>query len=159
MINQWLEELERELQDILEEDRLEILSSYKEQVNEMKELDIDEEEILSRLGWPKKVAQEVKQSLDYTESRFPADKDDSKVEKPKSNEKGFKKGISICAIIASLCVSILFFMTSFRFIIGSIFLMSFSIGLAIAVLGVTLILFNIGVASLYTDYLIYKRLN
>lgn len=50
MINQWLEELERELQDILEEDRLEILSSYKEQVNEMKELDIDEEEILSRLG-------------------------------------------------------------------------------------------------------------
>lgn len=71
MINQWLEELERELQDILEEDRLEILSSYKEQVNEMKELDIDEEEILSRLGWPKKVAQEVKQSLDYTESRFP----------------------------------------------------------------------------------------
>ena len=85
MINQWLEELERELQDILEEDRLEILSSYKEQVNEMKELDIDEEEILSRLGWPKKVAQEVKQSLDYTESRFPADKDDSKVEKPKSN--------------------------------------------------------------------------
>ena len=48
MINQWLEELERELQDILEEDRLEILSSYKEQVNEMKELDIDEEEILSR---------------------------------------------------------------------------------------------------------------
>ena len=49
MINQWLEELERELQDILEEDRLEILSSYKEQVNEMKELDIDEEEILSRL--------------------------------------------------------------------------------------------------------------
>ena len=46
MINQWLEELERELQDILEEDRLEILSSYKEQVNEMKELDIDEEEIL-----------------------------------------------------------------------------------------------------------------
>ncbi len=50
-------------------------------------------------------------------------------------------------------------MTSFRFIIGSIFLMSFSIGLAIAVLGVTLILFNIGVASLYTGYLIYKRLN
>lgn len=48
--NQWLEELHRELQGISEEDRTEILDSYKEQINEMKQLNIKEEQILSKLG-------------------------------------------------------------------------------------------------------------
>ena len=50
IFNQWLEELNRELEGISEEDRTEILDSYKEQINEMKQLNIKEEQILSKLG-------------------------------------------------------------------------------------------------------------
>ena len=63
VLNQWLEELYQELQGISEDDRKDILESYEEQINEMIDLKINEREILSKLGSPKKVAQEIKHHL------------------------------------------------------------------------------------------------
>ena len=54
------------LQGISEDDRKDILESYEEQINEMIDLKINEREILSKLGSPKKVAQEIKQSFTDT---------------------------------------------------------------------------------------------
>ena len=68
ILNQWLEELYQELQGISEDDRQDILESYEEQINEMIELNVNEHEILSKLGSPKKVAQEIKQSFTETET-------------------------------------------------------------------------------------------
>ena len=68
VLNQWLEELYQELQGISEDDRKDILESYEEQINEMIDLKINEREILSKLGSPKKVAQEIKQSFTDTET-------------------------------------------------------------------------------------------
>ena len=68
ILNQWLEELYQELQGISEDDRQDIVESYEEQINEMIELNVNEHEILSKLGSPKKVAQEIKQSFTDTDT-------------------------------------------------------------------------------------------
>lgn len=63
VLNQWLEELYQELQGISEDDRKDILESYEEQINEMIDLKINEREILSKLGSPKKLHRRLNNHL------------------------------------------------------------------------------------------------
>ena len=65
----WIEALERELRQLPEEDRLDIILNYKEQITVMLDEGKSEDEILERLGSPKEVAKEAKQALGY-ESKF-----------------------------------------------------------------------------------------
>lgn len=65
----WIDALERELIQLPEEDRLDIVLNYKEQITAMLNEGKSENEILERLGLPKEVAKEAKQALGY-ESKF-----------------------------------------------------------------------------------------
>ncbi len=65
----WIEALERELRSLPEDDRLDIILNYKEQITVMLAEGKSEDEILKRLGSPKEVARETKQALGY-ESKF-----------------------------------------------------------------------------------------
>ena len=132
VLNQWLEELYQELQGISEDDRKDILESYEEQINEMIDLKINEREILSKLGSPKKVAQEIKQSFTDTETGSAQNKQ---------------------------IVSLFFLITALRLIIGGFLLFQLSAGLMIAILGLGLLFLNIGIASIYIGYLGYKRIS
>ena len=95
VLNQWLEELYQELQGISEDDRKDILESYEEQINEMIDLKINEREILSKLGSPKKVAQEIKQSFTDTETVSAQNKQIVFNIREKTNDDVIKKAIFI----------------------------------------------------------------
>ena len=100
IFNQWLQELSQELKGISEDDRADILESYKEQINEMMVLELTEEEILSKLGSPKKVAQEVRESLDYVEIPIEI-KDESVKVTLKSNHDYVRQIVKVILLIIS----------------------------------------------------------
>ena len=102
VLNQWLEELYQELQGISEDDRKDILESYEEQINEMIDLKINEREILSKLGSPKKVAQEIKQSFTDTETVSAQNKQIVINIREKTNDDVIKKAIFIFNYCSSL---------------------------------------------------------
>lgn len=158
IFNQWLQELCQELEGISEDDRADILASYKEQINEMMALEVTEEEILSKLGSPKKVAQEVRQSLDYVEVPLETKKESVKVIL-KSNHDYIRQIVKVILFVACLIVTVSFFMTSIRFIIGGLLLLSLSIGFTIASFGLALLFLNLAIASIYVGYLVNKRFN
>ncbi len=175
IFNQWLRELTQELQDISEDDRADILDSYEEQINEMIELNVNEEEILFKLGSPKKVAQEVRESLNYTHESLEfkdsspevrqSSKDESLKSKDflsevrrKSNGDVMRQIVKICLLVLSLLVVLSLLMLSIRLIIGGIFLSSVSMGLVIAMTSLAFLFFNAGLTLIYISYLGYKRL-
>ena len=159
VLNQWLEELYQELQGISEDDRKDILESYEEQINEMIDLKINEREILSKLGSPKKVAQEIKQSFTDTETVSAQNKQIVFNIREKTNDDVIKKAIFIVVCIISLFVSLFFLITALRLIIGGFLLFQLSAGLMIAILGLGLLFLNIGISSIYIGYLGYKRIS
>ncbi len=159
VLNQWLEELCQELQGISEEDRKDILESYEEQINEMINLKVNEREILSKLGSPKKVAQEIKQSFTDTDTASTLKKQIVFNVEEKANNDMIKKVIFIVVCIISLFVSLFSLITTLRLIIGGILLSQLSAGLMIAILGLGVLFFNIGIASIYIGYLGYKRIS
>ena len=108
VLNQWLEELYQELQGISEDDRKDILESYEEQINEMIDLKINEREILSKLGSPKKVAQEIKQSFTDTETVSAQNKQIVFNIREKTNDDVIKKAIYCCLHYLIVCLTILF---------------------------------------------------
>lgn len=65
----WLEALKKELKQLPEDDREDILDNYREQISQMLAEGSTEDEILQRLGSPKDVAKEAKLALGY-ESKF-----------------------------------------------------------------------------------------
>lgn len=158
IFNQWLQELSQELKGISEDDRADILESYKEQINEMIALEVTEEEILSKLGSPKKVAQEVKESLDYVEVPLETKKESVEVTL-KSNRDYIRQIVKVILLIACLFVTVPFFMTSIRFIMGGLFISSLSIGFTIASFGLALLFLNLAIASIYIGYIVCKRFN
>lgn len=158
IFNQWLQELCQELEGISEDDRADILASYKEQINEMMALEVTEEEILSKLGSPKKVAQEVRESLDYVEVPLETKKESVKVIL-KSNHDYIRQIVKVILFVACLIVTVSFFMTSIRFIIVGLLLLSLSIGFTIASFGLALLFLNLAIASIYVGYLVNKRFN
>lgn len=158
IFNQWLQELSQELKGISEDDRADILESYKEQINEMMVLEISEEEILSKLGSPKKVAQEVRESLDYVEIPIEI-KDESVKVTLKSNHDYVRQMVKVILLIISLFVAVSSLMISIRLIMGGFFISSLSIGFTIVAFGLALLFLNFAIASIYVGYLVYKRLN
>lgn len=159
VLNQWLEELYQELQGISEDDRKDILESYEEQINEMINLKVNEREILSKLGSPKKVAQEIKQSFTDTDTASTPKKQIVFNVEEKANNDMIKKVIFIVVCIISLFVSLFSLITTLRLIIGGILLSQLSAGLMIAIFGLGVLFFNIGIASIYIGYLGYKRIS
>ena len=65
----WLEALKKELKQLPEDDREDILDNYREQISQMLAEGSTEDEILQRLGSPKDVTKEAKQALGY-DSKF-----------------------------------------------------------------------------------------
>ena len=65
----WLEALKKELKQLPEDDREDILDNYREQISQMLAEGSTEDEILQRLVSPKDVAKEAKLALGY-ESKF-----------------------------------------------------------------------------------------
>lgn len=176
IFNQWLRELGQELQDISEDDRSDILDSYEEQINEMIEANMDEEELLFKLGSPKKVAQEVRESLNYTceslefkesssevrqssKDESPKSKDLLSEVRRKSNGDMMKQMMKVCLLLLSLFVVLSLLMISIRLIIGGIFLSSVSIGLVVAMISLAVLFLNAAVTLIYIGYVGYKRLN
>ena len=159
ILNQWLEELYQELQGISEDDRQDIVESYEEQINEMIELNVNEQEILSKLGSPKKVAQEIKQSFTETETMSEPKEQPVFHAEEKTGDDVIKKGLLIFVFIITLFISLFFFITALRLIIGGILLFQLSFGIMFAVLGLGLIFLNLGIATFYIGYLGYKRMS
>ena len=159
ILNQWLEELYQELQGISEDDRQDILESYEEQINEMIELNVNENEILSKLGSPKKVAQEIKQSFTDTETISEPKEQPVFHAEEKTSDDVIKKGLLIFVFIITLFISLFFFITALRLIIGGILLFQLSFGLMFAVLGLGVVFLNLGIATFYLGYLGYKRMS
>lgn len=159
ILNQWLEELYQELQGISEDDRQDILESYEEQINEMIELNVNENEILSKLGSPKKVAQEIKQSFTETETMSEHKEQPVFHAEEKTSDDVIKKGLLIFVFIITLFISLFFFITALRLIIGGILLFQLSFGLMFAVLGLGVVFLNLGIATFYIGYLGYKRMS
>ena len=158
ILNQWLEELYQELQGISEDDRQDILESYEEQINEMIELNVNENEILSKLGSPKKVAQEIKQSFTETETMSEHKEQPVFHAEEKTSDDVIKKGLLIFVFIITLFISLFFFITALRLIIGGILLFQLSFGFMFAVLGLGVVFLNLGIATFYIGYLGYKRM-
>ena len=115
----------------------------------MIDLKINEREILSKLGSPKKVAQEIKQSFTDTETVSAQNKQIVFNIREKTNDDVIKKAIFIVVCIISLFVSLFFLITALRLIIGGFLLFQLSAGLMIAILGLGLLFLNIGIASIY----------
>ena len=159
ILNQWLEELYQELQGISEDDRQDIVESYEEQINEMIELNVNEHEILSKLGSPKKVAQEIKQSFTDTDTVSEPKQQVVFNAGEKTGDDVIKKGLIIFVFIISLFISLFFFITALRLIIGGILLFQLSFGLMFAVLGLGIVFLNLGIATFYIGYLGYKRMS
>ena len=159
ILNQWLEELYQELQGISEDDRQDILESYEEQINEMIELNVNEHEILSKLGSPKKVAQEIKQSFTDTDTVSEPKQQVVFNAGEKTGDDVIKKGLLIFVFIITLFISLFFFITALRLIIGGILLFQLSFGLMFAVLGLGVVFLNLGIATFYIGYLGYKRMS
>ena len=159
ILNQWLEELYQELQGISEDDRQDIVESYEEQINEMIELNVNEHEILSKLGSPKKVAQEIKQSFTDTETISEPENQVVFNVGEKTSDDVIKKGLLIFVFIITLFISLFFFITALRLIIGGILLFQLSFGLMFAVLGLGVVFLNLGIATFYIGYLGYKRMS
>lgn len=159
ILNQWLEELYQELQGISEDDRQDILESYEEQINEMIELNVNENEILSKLGSPKKVAQEIKQSFTETETMSEHKEQPVFHAEEKTSDDVIKKGLLIFVFIITLFISLFFFITALRLIIGGILLFQLSFGFMFAVLGLGVVFLNLGIATFYIGYLGYKRMS
>lgn len=161
VLNQWLEELYQELQGISEDDRKDILESYEEQINEMIELNVNEYEILSKLGSPKKVAKEIKDSFtdEETVSSSELKKQVTFNVGEKANDDVIKKGLIIFGFIITLFVTLFFLITALRLIVGGILLVQLSLGLMVAILGLGIVFLNIGIATIYVSYLGYKRIN
>ena len=159
ILNQWLEELYQELQGISEDDRQDIVESYEEQINEMIELNVNEHEILSKLGSPKKVAQEIKQSFTDTDTVSEPKQQVVFNAGEKTGDDVIKKGLIIFVFIISLFISVFFFITALRLIIGGILLFQLSFGLMFAVLGLGVVFLNLGIATFYLGYLGYKRMS
>ena len=159
ILNQWLEELYQELQGISEDDRQDILESYEEQINEMIELNVNENEILSKLGSPKKVAQEIKQSFTETETMSEHKEQPVFHAEEKTSDDVIKKGLLIFVFIITLFISLFFFITALRLMIGGILLFQLSFGLMFAVLGLGVVFLNLGIATFYLGYLGYKRMS
>ena len=159
ILNQWLEELYQELQGISEDDRQDIVESYEEQINEMIELNVNEHEILSKLGSPKKVAQEIKQSFTDTDTVSEPKEQPVFNAEEKTGDDVIKKGLIIFVFIISLFISLFFFITALRLIIGGILLFQLSFGLMFAVLGLGVVFLNLGIATFYLGYLGYKRIS
>ena len=159
ILNQWLEELYQELQGISEDDRQDIVESYEEQINEMIELNVNEHEILSKLGSPKKVAQEIKQSFTDTETISESKEQPVFHAEEKTSDDVIKKGLLIFVFIITLFISLFFFITALRLIIGGILLFQLSFGLMFAVLGLGVVFLNLGIATFYIGYLGYKRMS
>ena len=159
ILNQWLEELYQELQVISEDDRQDILESYEEQINEMIELNVNENEILSKLGSPKKVAQEIKQSFTETETMSEHKEQPVFHAEEKTSDDVIKKGLLIFVFIITLFISLFFFITALRLIIGGILLFQLSFGFMFAVLGLGVVFLNLGIATFYIGYLGYKRMS
>ena len=109
ILNQWLEELYQELQGISEDDRQDIVESYEEQINEMIELNVNEHEILSKLGSPKKVAQEIKQSFTDTDTVSEPKEQPVFNAGEKTGDDVIKKGLLIFVFIITLFISLFFF--------------------------------------------------
>jgi len=159
ILNQWLEELYQELQGISEDDRQDIVESYEEQINEMIELNVNEHEILSKLGLPKKVAQEIKQSFTETETMSEPKEQLVFHAEEKTSDDVIKKGLLIFVFIITLFISLFFFITALRLIIGGVLLFQLSLGLMFAVLGLGVVFSNLGIATFYIGYLGYKRMS
>ena len=159
ILNQWLEELYQELQGISEDDRQDIVESYEEQINEMIELNVNEHEILSKLGLPKKVAQEIKMSFTDTETISEPKEQPVFHAEEKTSDDVIKKGLLIFVFIITLFISLFFFITALRLIIGGILLFQLSLGLMFAVLGLGIVFLNLGIATFYIGYLGYKRMS
>jgi len=159
ILNQWLEELYQELQGISEDDRQDIVESYEEQINEMIELNVNEHEILSKLGSPKKVAQEIKQSFTETETMSEHKEQPIFHAEEKTSDDVIKKGLLIFVFIITLFISLFFFITALRLIIGGSLLFQLSFGLMFAVLGLGVVFLNLGIATFYIGYLGYKRMS
>lgn len=159
ILNQWLEELYQELQGISEDDRQDIVESYEEQINEMIELNVNEHEILSKLGSPKKVAQEIKQSFTDTDTVSEPKQQVVFNAGEKTGDDVIKKGLIIFVFIISLFISLFFFITALRLIIGGILLFQLSFGLMFAVLGLGVVFLNLRIATFYLGYLGYKRMS
>ncbi|MEE0880694.1 MAG: DUF1700 domain-containing protein [Turicibacter sp.] len=159
ILNQWLEELYQELQGISEDDRQDIVKSYEEQINEMIELNVNEHEILSKLGSPKKVAQEIKQSFTDTETISEPENQVVFNVGEKTSDDVIKKGLLIFVFIITLFISLFFFITALRLIIGGSLLFQLSFGLMFAVLGLGVVFLNLGIATFYIGYLGYKRIS
>ena len=159
ILDQWLEELYQELQGISEDDRQDIVESYEEQINEMIELNVNEHEILSKLGSPKKVAQEIKQSFTETETMSEHKEQPVFHAEEKTSDDVIKKGLLIFVFIITLFISLFFFITALRLIIGGILLFQLSFGFMFAVLGLGVVFLNLGIATFYIGYLGYKRMS
>ena len=159
ILNQWLEELYQELQGISEDDRQDIVESYEEQINEMIELNVNEHEILSKLGSPKKVAQEIKQSFTDTDTVSEPKQQVVFNAGEKTGDDVIKKGLLIFVFIITLFISLFFFITALRLIIGGSLLFQLSFGLMFAVLGLGVVFLNLGIATFYLGYLGYKRMS
>ena len=159
ILNQWLEELYQELQGISEDDRQDIIESYEEQINEMIELNVNEHEILSKLGSPKKVAQEIKQSFTDTDTVSEPKQQVVFNAGEKTGDDVIKKGLLIFVFIITLFISLFFFITALRLIIGGSLLFQLSFGLMFAVLGLGVVFLNLGIATFYIGYLGYKRMS
>lgn len=71
----WLEALKKQLKQLPEDEREDILDNYREQIFEMLAEGSTEDEILQCLGSPKDVAKEAKQALGY-ESKFNFNQDE-----------------------------------------------------------------------------------
>ena len=159
ILNQWLEELYQELQGISEDDRQDIVESYEEQINEMIELNINEHTILSKLGSPKTVAQEIKQSFTDTDTVSESKKQVVFNDGEKPSDDVVKKGLLIFVLIIILLMSLFFFITAIRLVIGGILLFQLSFGIMFGVLGLGIIFLNLGIATFYISYLGYKRIS
>ncbi|MGL4373396.1 MAG: DUF1700 domain-containing protein [Turicibacter sp.] len=59
----WLEALEKNLRSLPFDDRVDVISNYKEQIQVMLNEGKSEEDILNQLGSPKAVAKEIKEGL------------------------------------------------------------------------------------------------
>ena len=117
------------------------------------------DEILSKLGSPKKVAQEIKQSFTETETMSEHKEQPVFHAEEKTSDDVIKKGLLIFVFIITLFISLFFFITALRLIIGGSLLFQLSFGLMFAVLGLGVVFLNLGIATFYLGYLGYKRMS
>ena len=105
------------------------------------------------------MAQEIKQSFTDTDTVSEPKQQVVFNAGEKTGDDVIKKGLLIFVFIITLFISLFFFITALRLIIGGILLFQLSFGFMFAVLGLGVVFLNLGIATFYIGYLGYKRMS